>query len=317
MGSLYANGQADRDDDGVTPPGRMVPSPGGREIRITGNILMRTLPAVARFADWGHGEGVQVGRYGYFTGAVSEAALSNNVGIRLGGTMTDAVISGNRIRTGGMAGIVFDDITRNGDYDGLDITGNSIGDVSRAGMLWTANEVTHQRIRVAGNRLDIDPLFRSPARGPHGGWTGPGPVGLSFSRASGIDIEANHIWNAMAPLDDIAAGVFLNKRRNVLHGHPAVLGFSPANAGIGTVLPDGAGWSWDIEESDPASPDYGATLNETLSEAPAQPGNGIYVTGHFVASVPPGRDGTTGWVRLTTGAGHVAGVDWMVVRGVR
>ena len=315
-GTLYANGQSNT--DGTHSVTGTTPSPGGYWLRIEGNTLVRTLPAVSAWTQWGYGSALQVGSSGIYSGAVTEAML-NHPGIHLIGALRHSRIAGNIIQTTGSNGIEFDYSVIDMDYDGVEIVGNRIADFGQFGVFWPTGTTSNQRIRIAGNDFDGDPYFRASGRGPNGSWSGSGSpsFGLYLAFLGGVEVEENHFRNlgAVVAQSGGAFGVF---RRNVVHCNPAAVGSSPANQGVGTVPSAGPDFTHVIESCDPTSANYGRMISATLASGAAQPTTGIYVTGHFVAnSLPSTIAGQVllGWQRLTTGSTHVAGLDWAVVYG--
>lgn len=71
---------------------------------------------------------------------------------------------------------------------------------------------------------------------------------------------------------------------------------------------------------------YGRTVAPTAfhpfpknisTSAAAMPSLGSWAQGDYVANNAPTANGVLGWLRLTTGSGHVAGTDWMLVRSIQ
>ena len=315
-GIFYAGGQANTDGSFTTTGN--VASPGGYWLRIEGNILVRTLPSVASYSQWGYAPTLQVGTSGVYNGPITEAML-NYPGIHLQPAMRNCRIAGNIIQTTGANGIEFDAVANDMDFDGLEIVGNRIADFSAYGIGWLSAAATTQRLRLMGNDFDGDPYFRSAGRGANGTWTtaGSGSIGVNLGMLSGVELDGNHFRNLVAPTAQGAAvqNVF---RHNVVHGNPVAVGFNTGNEGVGTVPVAAGDFSHVIEVSDPTDANFGKLLSATLFSSPAQPTAGIYVTGQFVATTTPGLvNGQVllGFQRLTTGSTHVTGVDWVSVYG--
>lgn len=315
-GSFYANAQSNT--DGQFSVTGTTPSPGGHWLRIEGNTLVRTLPAVATWSAWGYGSTLQVGKHGVYNGAVTEAMLAHP-GIHIQPALRNCRIAGNIIQTTGANGIEFDAVANSMDYDGVEICGNRIADFSAYGIAWAGAAATTQRIRIAANDFDGDPYFRSVGRGAGGTWTaaGTGSIGLNLSLLSGVELTGNHFRNVVAVTVQ-GAGVSNVLLGNVVHCNPVAVGFNAANSGVGTLPAAAADFSHVIEVGDPADANYGKIKSPTLFSAPAQPAAGTYVTGHFVASTAPilaSGQLFLGWKRLTTGSAHVGGTDWAPVYG--
>ncbi|MCC6717375.1 MAG: right-handed parallel beta-helix repeat-containing protein [Acetobacteraceae bacterium] len=303
-----------------------VAAPAGHWNDITGNQLVRTLPAAAAVSDWGYGaEGLWVGDNGdgsgFYNGPVSEAQLAS-IGILLGPALRNCRIAGNTIQTTGPYGILFNAgtyvpvTTRDMDYDGLTIEGNRIVDVATAAIAGPPNGA--HRVLVRGNEIDGDPRLRAASRGAGGTWaSATGLVGVLLSGCSGFVVSGNAFRNLATAVRQVGA-VRNVVTANTLHGDPVAVGFSVANRGIGTMEPGGAGWLHVVETSDPGDAQYGRIKSAVVTSAAAMPTTGSYVTGHFVANTAPAtanRQTLMGWLRLTTGSGHVAGTDWSAVYG--
>ena len=88
-----------------------------------------------------------------------------------------------------------------------------------------------------------------------------------------------------------------------------------ANAGIGVIPLDGMRLRH--IESDPTSTHYGELMSAPLDMSLSMPTTGLYLVGAYVGRSYTGPDANgavlRGWVRLTTGNTHVAGVDWTPV----
>jgi parallel beta-helix repeat protein len=296
--------------------------PAGYWNEISGNHLVRTLPAVDAVSDWGYGaEGLWVGDNGdgsgFYNGPVSESQMAT-LGIRLQPGLRNARIAGNTIQTSGPYGIWFSTFlpTAEMDYDGLTIEANRFVDFSVAAIFGPPNG-TH-RVLVRGNEFDGDPHFAAPTRGPGGTWTSAdGVVGVSVAACSGFTVIGNAFRNLGSAVRQ-GAGTQHVLGPNTLHCDPVAVGFSAGNRGMGTVEPGGGGWLHVVETCDPADALYGRIRAATLGSAAAMPASGTYVAGHFVRASPPVvTSGQTlmGWLRLTTGSGHAAGTDWAAVHG--
>jgi hypothetical protein len=315
-GNFYANNQSNSDGTNVVVG--TTPSPGGYWIRVEGNTLVRTLPSVTAWSQWGYGSALQVGQSGVYSGAITESML-NHPGIHIRAALRNSRIAGNIIQTTGPNAIEFDTVVSDMDYDGLEIVGNRLADFGQYGVFWPTSSVSNQRIRIAGNDFDGDPYFKSAARGANGTWGGAGGaiVGLNLAFLSGVEIDGNHFRN-LSQSAVLSPTVFNTLRRNVVHCNPVAVGSSTANQGVGTIPAAGGDFSHVIEVCDPTDPSFGEIKSATLLTSSAQPLSGTYVTGQFVASSQPVIvNGQTflGWIRLTTGSSHVAGVDWSAIFG--
>ncbi len=311
--AFYANRQANRYGPFIATG--EAPGAGGRWLVVEGNQILRTLPAVARWSQWGYGRAVQVGVFGEYDGPMTDAALSPT-GIMLEGSLGAARIAGNTVQTGGPNGIAFWPDIQPMDFDGLEITGNQFIDFSAHGIFWPTGTPSAQRIRIADNLFDGDPGQKGLALGTRradGSWTGVGAAqgGIYAAFLSGAEIAGNRFRNVFIPVTQSAQAM------NLLHGNlvfaePVGVGVHAGNKGVAVIPPAGGGFSHVIEASDPRDPRYGQVLSPILTGAPAQPREGRYVQGHFVRNTAPdGPAAPLGWLRLTTGDGHAAGRDWV------
>jgi hypothetical protein len=303
---------------------------GGESALVADNVLMRTLPAVTAYADWGYDpkglwECAQkaVVTCGFYTGPVPEQALLAD-GIQIEGALRNTRIAGNVISIAQQSGdptnscIRFtDQHPQNNDYDGVTIDGNRCDGFGRAGVNFDTQDRVNQRVSVVNNDFDGDPGFTSSMRGGNGTWqTGGPPNAVVMHNVSGWTLEANHVRNVAGVAGSKDSGVGLI-RSNVLFGNPAVVGgFSPANVGIGNA-PRSAGGSdylWVIEDDNPNSATYGRVISAPTLSASARPDTGKHVEGEFVANVAPRVQGdgrlVLGWQRLSTGSGNAEGADW-------
>ncbi len=311
--AFYANRQANH--YGRFAVAGDAPSAGGRWLVVEGNLILRTLPAVPRWSAWGYGPALQVGVFGEYDGPMTDAALSPT-GMLLEGQLGSVRIAGNTVQTGGANAIEFWPDIQPMDYDGLEITGNNFIDFSAHGIFWPTPAPSAQRIRIADNLFDGDPQQKGLAAGTRradGSWTGAGPSqdGIYAAFLSGAEITSNRFRNVYTPVTQSALAVNL-LHDNLVFAEPETVGLNPGNKGVGVIPPAGGGFSHVIEASDPRDPRYGQVLSPTLTGAPAQPRTGRYVQGTFVRNTAPdGPAAPLGWLRLTTGDGHVPGRDWI------
>lgn len=107
-------------------------------------------------------------------------------------------------------------------------------------------------------------------------------------------------------------------RSNFAYCVPFTIGFSTSNKGIGMVLTTGIeGQFLHIhEDCDPTSATYGQIQSVPTLSASAMPTTGTFVRGHFVYNHGPDAAEYLGWIRITTGSGHVLNTDWRVVGAI-
>nr|WP_283949890.1 right-handed parallel beta-helix repeat-containing protein [Limobrevibacterium gyesilva] len=304
--------------------GANMPSPGAYWITVRGNKLTRTLPDVTSLSQWGYGTTREAGQYGSFKTAVTNRFL-NMAGIYIAGAMRNSEISDNIIQIGmstgesivdaGSNGIQFDPNIQDLALDGLKIRNNTIVGFGNAGIAFPVNIATQQRILVEGNIIEADPYFTSAARSPAGSntWLSSGPTGIVLNGTSGLLIARNHFRHMVAPITGSGTYTAIG---NLVYGRPAAIGYSASNQGVGTTYAAGVGWDYIIEESDPTSAAFGQMLQARVHTASAQPTTGYWIVGQFVANsavTAAGGKILMGWLRLTTGNGHVTNTDWTPV----
>lgn len=310
VGTLYLN---------ETVSGGAV-APAGMGIDISGNILLRTLPAVTTVSQWGYPDsasGLWVGNNGdgsgFFNGAIPDSAL-RFPGISLGPTLWDARVSDNIIRTGGLYSIFLTSTgTVSMDFNNLAIERNKCTDFTTAGI-YLPNSATIHRIQIRSNDFDGDPLHTHSNRktGPRdGSWLASGlPAGIYAQLPLGFLAIDNTFRNLCVPIQQ-GGTTYGNIRGSVVYCDPAADGFSTSNKGVGFlpfVGPGGA--TVVIEECNPTSVNYGQIQNQTHTSRPSLPINGKYAKGHVVWNSDTDAGEYAGWVRLTYGTGHVLNTDW-------
>ena len=173
------------------------------------------------------------------------------------------------------------------------------------------------RIYIEDNFIDVDPYQRHSNRLPRGQWNTnarpqwPGAVWIQSG--SGVVFRRNTVRNANVVVSNGPGGV-THVSDNWVEGFPAPIPNTP-NAGIGVVPLDGTRLRH--IESDPTSTHYGEIMSAPLDVSLSMPTTGLYLVGAYVTRTYTGLDANgavlRGWVRLTTGATHVAGVDWTPV----
>lgn len=282
----------------------------GMGVQICNNVIMRTLPAVAAYSQWGFGQAID--QPGWIDIAMTDAQMTPIVGIAVDASSIGVMVSNNVIQNQKRAihyvnasplnGIGQVHITNNSIYDCVDYGISMVGFASAFRMVGT----------ISGNIFNIDPYHINSLRGAGGTWTvsslntGCGIVCFG-SYVSGLVVEGNTFLNCLVP---VALGN-TQYRDNVLVCQPSVVGFNVANRGIGTVERAGRGFSYQIIDASPLSATYGALTNINEHDATSIPTTGFYVIGHIVHNTNPSV--VAGWVRLTTGSAHVAGTDWKTI----
>ena len=292
---------------------------------VRGNVCQRTLPAVAKYSDWGYGPAYS--KNGWVDFAVSDAIL-RGMGARVQLPYTSLAIEGNHFECG-RYGIAFDiasGVTLTSHLaKGVRIRRNTFRDVDSYGIFWIPTTFTHQDIEIDGNEFDCDPHFINANRGVNGTWTAQsnGPTALRVTYLGSILIKNNHVRNCAQVIDNVGASAFQYIENNLIFADAAAANFSAANKGVGTIPGIGGGEQWWIqyEDSDPTSASYRQSLSANIRNSSGMPTAGKWLAGMFVRSRAPAVTGTAGsqyavlgWMRKATGSTHVLNTDWHEMR---
>ncbi len=317
-----APGEAGRDTGAVADPyaaflanstSRAVPTAGAYSIVVSGNHVGRTLPACdgtdgrfKRFSDFR--QGTLASKTGAQDPSLSENDLRNN-GVRIeGGFVRDVLVVGNGF-SGLHAALV---LSGSGHFGDIGFRANHVVDMSGFGVL--VNGSMTMNAYVEHNLFDLDPFFASPSRGGNGTWSdNGGPMALYSNEGRGLSFRGNTVRNCCygTNLDPADPGSGFLIENNVVEADPVELDvFSTANKGVGLV--HAAGFRLVHVDSDPASASFDTILTVPVEAAPAMPGAGTWMQGAWVRNSRPSRENPAlGWLRLTTGSGHVGGIDWL------
>ena len=307
-GALYANNTTSS-----------INTPGGGYVDISHNILMRTLPPVSQYSQWGFSPYIWTSSSGatapYYNGPVTEANLETP-GIQINGPLRNSKVEHNLIATS--ASPIFLTSHTSLDYDGLRIGWNKLADIGAIGITdgGGSGYTDQQRIEIVGNEIDGDPRFVSTNRGSNGTWLANNyPFAIAFNGVSGITLTDNTFRNVANPISQ-GSGVW-TLHNNTQYANPiGGTGFHTTNTGIGYVYPSGDDWRTITEDDNPNSGTYGQMLNTGTKSASTMPASGTWMTGTFVSNnAPNANSGSTllGWLRVTTGSGNVLNTDWINV----
>lgn len=306
-----------------------VPTPGSIAWNISNNMLIRTLPAVATYSQWGYGTtcwgcGQNGGQYvNTYTGPIAEADLQMTCILIREAALRLSAIHDNICATTGAHGINFLATNpKNGDYDGLRIYNNTFYDYAD-GIAFQAVAGSSSQIDIENNNFDLDPRFRDPNRGTGGTWAvNAGSIAINDAFVSGLRINRNKYRNLNHPYyfgtGPIAVWVGPDE---TIFGLPVAAGYSSSNIGVGTVSEiNGANNLFRLvcEDDNPTSATFGQITAVTGLAQSVMPSTGCWLRGTFVASTQPTSDlqgrVTTGWQRLTTNSSsNVLDTDWRQV----
>jgi len=300
-----------------------LPIPGNYNIIVSDNVMTRDVDASGLLSALGFGTFYT--RNGTVDPTLTEAAMRQH-GVRAhGGTLRNAHIRGNAFM-GINAALSLDPTARiiNGSF-----SGNTVFDCT-SGVSFDSGNALHQGLRITDNVFDIDPLLTHANRGANGTYLAYGnPTAILMQSANGVGIGGNVFKNCGRICDaSVMTGSILQGTRlqlladNYFECDPTSEGFSASNKGIGEV-PRGPGFVARIVDCDPASATYGTTLNFCPTSSSTMPTAGKFVHGHFVRNNNPAITGTggsqymiIGWIRATTGSGHVLNTDWREARAL-
>lgn len=303
---------------------------GGYNVVIDGCTVMRTLPAVTNYSDWGLG--LAFSRFGRYDPAVALSNWADN-GIQLNGNIKNAVVSDCTVMglTEGagvyLKSLANDAAERERHFENILIDGCSVRDC-KYGVTHSATaagDTFTWSVIVRDCTFDLDPFHTSSARtSPLNGSFQSGigvsarPVGVYFRQCYGWSIHncsfANCYDSVLANSDFFEQA---DVKNNVLLCEPSAIGFSTSNLGIGNIPAGGNAFVHYVIDGDPTSATYMQVTTIPVGEANAIPTSGSYVKGHFVKNTNPttGSSKTTiGWMRQSTGTGHVVATtttaDW-------
>lgn len=271
-------------------------------VNITDNTIMRTLPAVTNYSDWGFGE--VLSNAGFTDPLVTDAALRPTAAITLGSNIVGVNVA-NNIAMNCTRGITFSDNSVKGLMRGI-VGDNIIYDTPEYGIAFFGTGTAH--IKVKDNDICLDPYHLSAGRASDGGWTSGYSPSIAISAngsLGGLIIKDNIIAECYRPIS--ASEAIL--QNNTLKCFAFALGWSSSNLGIGELPAAGEAYTYIRVLSDTASTNINLLGQAPIAQAAAQPSSGFYVAGQTVRNT----DLATfihSWQRLTTGGSHVAGTDW-------
>lgn len=284
---------------------------------VDGNICKRTLPAVAKYSDWGYGPGYSMD--GWVDRPVQDRDL-RGVGVRVTLPVQSLMITNNLLEAGAR-GVSFGTYTGVALADrlaqGVTVQGNKIRDCVDGGIYYTQSTLTHQDIQIVDNEVDCDPYFIAAGRRTGGTWASSGvaPIAINVSNAAGVLVARNRVRNAGAAIVQGGAGGFQDVHDNLVYGDFSATGFSSSNRGVGTIPGIGHGKGWWVSPlgSNPTTTDYGLSLGALPRDSSSVPTTGKWLAGMFVSGrATAATDGrySLGWLRTTNGTGNAPGTDW-------
>jgi len=323
----YTYNYTDSGNAGTDPIPRMF------NIKVSDNVVVRTLQSGVNYSDWGYGDMfTRLSGTGWTDPVMTESYMSCNA-LLLKGPIRTLVIQDNLFNASGAFGIWFDSFkigvpSANLDLDDVHIIGNVIKNVRVTGVEFSEDyDGTYINVRVDSNIIDCDPDLYSTGRIETagvltGGWANIGSlVGINYRETIGCQFFRNVFRNCSSPFISAGTGE-AEFEQNVIEGQPALPLFDVTNLGVG-YIPDDARISKVVYiDSDPSSATYGAMLEYAVTQVggASPPTQGFYIRGYFMpirslATVT--KNGVSqailGYKRLITGKNHVVGTDWQAV----
>lgn len=278
----------------------------------------------AVYSDWGYG---QMFTYkGWRDPAVSETKLAKH-GISVGHDCRGVAVTVNTVSGHRAGAAVFFAFQNSPDVNRTfrDIlVADTISRDNRRGIS-SDREAAGSDVPVGitsqNNTWDCDPHLKSPRRSAikDGTWQSGTTdldmvAGIAMKGMKGLIVRGDRFANCIKP---IHASVADPHTVADIHGclaicDPAASGFSTSNKGIGEV-PAGRLWTHKIVHCDATDAvNFELLKNLCPTQASAMPVSGTFVARHFVRNTDP-TSIIKGWLRMTTGSAHVAGVDWVTI----
>jgi hypothetical protein len=298
--------------------------PRTQNIIIQGNAFSVTRSGVAAFSDFGYGQRNYQGvNYDY---AVPENDLLPSNTIAFYGQFENVNVSNNIIKDCYRAIAIEPQILEdandspNKHIKNFIIDSNSIYNSQYIGIsINTSSSVDNNRdITISNNVINCDPYRLASNSNIDGTYDSESfPSAIEFGWSKGIKIHGNKFKNCCRLIASNSPQLnYISD--NIAHcSSPVAVGFNIGNKGIGTILTNN-NWVYVIEDSDPTSATYLNVTHTTINTSASIPSSGWYYRGWFVKNTTPSIDANNmiilGWIRLTTGTGHVSGTDWAVAR---
>jgi hypothetical protein len=288
------------------------PVAGNYFINISGNTCIRTLAPTAAYSDYGFG--TRYGRSGPVDPAITAAHLGSSYAAITLLSHAQGVIIASNVCWGAGYGLWADATSGSAYLSWRDflVTGNQFGNFTNAGVYIEGEGI----VTIRGNAINGDPLHSHANRTANGKWDASYANCAAFFIAGGnAIIEDNEVRN-VGQVFTGASHAIHKWDGNTLVCNPSTTGYHADNIGIARPLSGTQyGAVYMIENGDPASATYGTTLNNCLLDSAAMPSAGTYVADHFVRNNAPSATTPLGWLRITTGTGHVLNTDWLAVGG--
>jgi hypothetical protein len=309
------------------------PVPRMFNIKVSENMVVRTLPSGVDYSDWGYGDMfTRLSGTGWADPAMSEEYMGCTP-LVVQGPVRTMLINDNQFNATGNFGIWFDSFeagtpASDFDLDDIHVISNFIKNTRVTAIEFSDDyDAKYIDVQVDHNIVDCDPDLASTGRVETlgvltGGWTGINTlVAINYKNTYGCRFYRNVFKNCSSPFISGGTGK-AEFEDNVIDGQPALPLFDVTNLGVGYVPDDGRITKVVYRDSDPSSATYGAMLEYAVTIVPtaAPPTEGFYIRGTFMpirSLVTVTKNSVSqailGYKRLITGKAQVVGVDWQAV----
>ena len=297
-----------------------------RNIVLTANNAVRTLPAATNFSDWGYGE--RFTRWGFDDPAITDARFSRYM-MSFNGSFDGLVCYLGTLTCGDTdngEGVRLNGTTVDDRYRNVKFIGGLIDRVYR-GFSSDSGSLHYQDIAIQGVSIDCDPDRTNSGRvstsGNHNKWSAVSVAtctGIYLPQLAGLTIKNNTFSNCanMAVLEN---NLFKNFRLTTFQDNLGICDFDDAgtsetdadNRGIGRIIPWGTEVTYQIRDLDPSSSTFNNTRSQVTTLNTSKPSTGHHVKGQIVRNSQASASTTLQWVSLTTSDNHVAGTDWRTI----
>lgn len=295
-------------------------------IRIANNTISRTLPDGVLYSSWGYGAMFDRLTANFISDPTVTSTYFQTHGLIVVAPIQSMQIHGNSISgTGvGFAGIVFGIVgtANRQDFNNISVQSNTFMDCPTYGILINAagSGTGAKQIVLQNNTFDLDPFFRNSAHNSNNSWTGSSTApAISLGGTTIGVLTGGNVFKNCSDTGLNVAGI-VELTPNIVYADFVATFDNIGNLGVRLLPPANMNLIVPIN-GDPTSASFGQIANDVLTRSPSIPTTGRYVQGHFVKAISttvsgsPGSQYTiTGWLRLTTGNGHVLNTDWSELR---
>lgn len=281
-------------------------------IEVSNNKLRRTCPTATNFSDYGFGSVLRLGVE--YDPAITDADLRQSIGIYfIEGGLNSTHIHHNIVEHF-VSSIAFGAPTSHHDYIDVVVDRNIFRDFTARGI-YVVSGAYSTDIAIENNRIDGD-IYRKASNSNNDGSyvANSTPNGVDVGAAKGVSIKQNQFSKVCNAINATSLDEQDIENNTLILSAPAALGFNTGNKGIGSVPNGGGRYRFKIVNSDPTDANHLQLGNNQLAESSATPSTGTYIVGTFVRdNGPSAADGRLGWLRVTTGSGHVLDTDWVEI----